>query len=120
MHFDFLQSYWKAFCDGNLDIEKEDSGFESSADSNGLLGVTENAANTAGRSQSKGFSLPRGRFPSLTFLHQQHNHFCHFAFFFFTSFILNHFFLLHLDDVHSSECKADVVSSYRPVQSFIM
>lgn len=37
-------TYWEALCDGDLDIKEEDSGSESSTDSNGLLGIAEHTA----------------------------------------------------------------------------
>lgn len=40
----FACTYWEALCDGNLNIEEKDSGFESSTDSNGLLGITEHTS----------------------------------------------------------------------------
>lgn len=46
----FACTYWEALCDGDLDIEEKDSGSESSADSNRLLGITEHTAH-AGRKQ---------------------------------------------------------------------
>lgn len=42
----FASTYWEAFCDGDLNVEEEDSGPESSTDSNGLLRVTEHTAHT--------------------------------------------------------------------------
>lgn len=43
-------TYWKALCDGELDIEEKDSGSESSTDSNWLLGITEHTSH-AGEKQ---------------------------------------------------------------------
>lgn len=43
-------THWEALCDGDLDIEEEDSGSESSADSDRLLRITEHTAHT-GRKQ---------------------------------------------------------------------
>lgn len=44
----FLPTYREALCDGNLYIEEKDSGSESCTDSNGLLGIAEHTAHTAG------------------------------------------------------------------------
>lgn len=42
-------TYWKTLCDRDLNIEEEDSGSKSSADSNRLLGITKHAADTGGK-----------------------------------------------------------------------
>lgn len=44
----FLPAYREALCDRNLYIEEKDPGSESCADFNGLLGIAEHAAHTAG------------------------------------------------------------------------
>lgn len=44
----FLPTYRKALCDRNLYVEEEDPGSESCADFDGLLGIAEHAAHTAG------------------------------------------------------------------------
>lgn len=49
----FWDTYWKALCDGNLNIEEQDSGSESSTDSNRLLGITEHTADTVGKQNNK-------------------------------------------------------------------
>lgn len=43
----FLPTYREALCDRNLYIEEKDSGSESCADFNGLLGIAEHTAHTA-------------------------------------------------------------------------
>lgn len=40
-------TYWETLRDGDLNIEEEDSGSESGAHSNRLLGITEHTADTA-------------------------------------------------------------------------
>lgn len=44
----FLPTYREALRDRNLYIEEKDPGSESCADFNGLLGIAEHAAHTAG------------------------------------------------------------------------
>lgn len=42
----FGRTYREALCDRDFNVEEEDSGSESSTGSNGLLWITEYAANT--------------------------------------------------------------------------
>lgn len=90
----FLPTYREALCDRNLYIEEEDPGSESCADFDGLLGIAEHAAHTAGnqgRERHKA-GLKQGEWVCL----------------------------LHLDDVHAGDRQDDMVSCCRPVQRFLV
>lgn len=91
----FLPTYREALCDRNFYIEEKDSGSESCTDSDGLLGIAEHTAHTAGDQVCN---------PHKARLNLSKSFFC----------------LLHLDDVHSGDCQANMVSCCRPVQRFIV